>query len=405
MSWGTVLIGRMTLRETFTASDATDGSTGARAVSLTGEESSPPLTLAELAQRREDLAGLNGRLVPVRFSTKSDLDGWYTVTDAGAEITNWSSEVAKFSWSLKLSRAGAANAIDLESRLTGAGRQNAYGQAGERWHAPSASATGYFTGTSQPFGSIDRALATEGTITVFRGVPSGVSPRWSSTLADYGRGRSRVLVDGVERTAQDVVVGASAWSMSNDLIRVSPGASATLQVEAWDGSAWDRIDWNASVSGSTSGAITTWRAASVLRNDYELTTVRLMSGTTAAGRVTLDLSLRRGSRFVETYLQSDVAATPSWYRSAAEAGTASASTAYVSATGNDAGGNRYVIISAGPFTANTAQGGLTRAAARTLDAGIGSVVGGGSAVAGNTAASLRDQYILALAERTAAVIR
>lgn len=407
MSWGTVTIGRMVLRENFTATESVDGSTGDRSLSLAGEESSPPLTLVQVRQRREDVVGLMGRLVPVRFSAKADLDGWYTVGDVGAELTNWTNEVVKFSWSLKLARAGAANVVDLESRLTGAGRQNAYGQAGERWHAPAASATGYFTGTSQPSGFVARDLGDgEGVITVYRGIPTNVSPRWVSTLTDYGRGRARVSVDGIERTPRDMAMSTTGWEISNGLLKVAPGASATLLVSAWDGSAWDRIDWNASISASASGAILSWLDASVLKNDYEMVTVRLVgAGLNGLGRTTMDLTLRRGARFVETYLSSDVAATPSWYRAVTEAGTAPASAAYVSATANDGGGNRYVIASASPFTANTTQGGISRAASRTLDAALGSVIGGGSAITGNTAASLRDQYIMAMAETTSAVVR
>jgi hypothetical protein len=407
MSWGTVYVGRMTLREGFTVSDTVNANTGVRAVSITGQESSPPLTLAEVDQRREDLSGLMGRMIPVQFSTKADFNGWYRVTDVGADVTNWSDEVVKFSWSLKLDRIGPENAIDIESRLTGVGRQNTYGLAGERWHAPAASAVGYYTGTSQPSGSVTRALAAgEGTITVYRGVPASVSPRWGTTLVDYARGRARVLVDSVERVPTDLVMAPTTWELNNGLMKVTPGASATLQVSAWDGSAWDRIDWNASVTASTSGAITAWSAASVLRNDYELVTIRLVAGTSAtSGRVTMDLTLRRGARVVETYLQTDIAGTKSWYRAAAEASTAPASASYVTATGNDAGGNKFVAIAATSFTALTVQGGLTKASTRTLDAGLGSVIGGSGAAAGDVATVLRDHYIRTMAEQTMGVRR
>jgi hypothetical protein len=409
MSYGTVTIGRMTLRENFTVSDAVNANTGARAVALTGEESAPPLTLAEVAQRREDLAGLMGRTIPVRFTDKDDYDGWYTVTDMGADVTNWNDEVVKFAWNLKLNRIGPENAIDIESRLTGVGRQNTFSLAGERWHAPAASATGYYTGTSQPSGSVTRSLADgEGTITVYRGVPASVSPRWGTTLANYGRGRARVLVGAVERVPMDLVISASAsnWELNNGLMKVTPGASATLNISAWDGSAWDRIDWNASVTASTSGALTSWSGASVLRNDYELVTLRLMAGTSAtSGRVMLDLTLRRGARVVETYLQTDVAGTKSRFRAAAEAATAPASASYVTATSNDAGGNKFVAIAATSFTALTTQGGLTKTATRTLDAGLGSVVGGSGAAAGDVATVLRDHYILSVAETTMEVRR
>lgn len=401
--WGTVTIGRLTLRENFTVSDKVNANTGVRSLSITGEESSPPLTLTELLQRREDLSGLMDRLVPVRFTWKSDFNGWYIVTDLQADATNWNNEVTKFGWTLTLDRVGAENAIDLESRAASVVRQNNFALTGERWHAPAGGATGYFTGTAQPSGTVSRASADGGSMTVYRGVPASVSPRWFTTLANYGLGRARVLVGGTERLAEDVVISASAanWEVQNGLVKVVPGASATLQVSAWDGSAWDRIDWNASSTSASAGAITTWDAASILKNEYELVTLRLMKDR-APGRVTLDLTLRRGARFVETYLQADTSTTLAWFRAGAEAGTASG--AYQSATANDAGGNRYFIVSAKTATAFV-NGGLSVSAARVMDAGIGAVVNGASATAGDVATVLRDQYILILAETTAGVRR
>jgi len=403
--WGTVKIGRLTLREGYTLADTTNANTGERGITLSGEESSPPLTVAELQQRREDFAGLLGTLVPVTFTIKTEYNGWYAPYDINIDATNWTNEVVKFSWSIRLSRIGAENSTDIESRLTGAGRLNTYSLTGERWHAPAASAYGYFTGTSQPSGSVSRVLADGGSITVYRGIPTSINPRWGTSLTNYYGGRSRVLVGGAERQARDVVISASAtWEMNNGLVKVQPGASATLQVSAWDGAAWDRIDWNASVTASASGPITSWDGVSIIRNDFELVTVRLVKDR-APGRTMLDLSLRRGARAVETYLQTDTSTTKSWYRAVTEAGTAPASASYVAATVNDANGNQYVVGAATSFTAQTGVGGITKAAALALDAFIGAVVGGSAAPAGETASVIRDHYIVSMAETTMAVRR
>jgi hypothetical protein len=127
-----------------------------------------------------------------------------------------------------------------------------------------------------------------------------------------------------------------------------------------------------------------------------MVTLRLMKDR-APGRTVLDLSLRRGSRVVEAYLQTDTATTLAWYRSATEAGTAG--TGYVSATANDGAGNRYLIGSSKTFT-NNLNGGLSASATRTLDTFIGAVVGGASAAAGDVATVVRDQYVLILTETT-----
>jgi hypothetical protein len=613
--WGTAVIGRLTLREGFTLTAAMNGSTGDRTLNLTGEESSPPLTVAETKRRQEDILGLQDRFLPITFSNKSDHNGWYMITDVDTQLTNWTGEVVKFGWTINAVRVGAENGVDIESRLSGAARQNPFSLAGERWHTPAAASFGYFTGTAYPSGTQARVLADgEGTVTVYRGLPASVSPRWGVALADYNRGRSRVLVAGVERVATNITMGASAWEVNNGLVRVTPGAASTLTVASWDSGstvlintdaftastgspwsgnwvtaltapggsilingnagrltsgsagaysgrvgvrlgyaptpidavalfnftwptgdecypafyvrstnntmdgaggyfvamnrpgnvfvigrgdgsyanttlgsvaaswsagtkywcrfgvvgsalkarwwvdgateptawmievtdtvytgtglaigfthgpgaaglakwdiddfsmatvfpgatgAWEGVNWNTSISASTTGAVTSWKAATVVRNDHELVTVRLV-GDANPGRVSLDLTLRRGSRFVETYLQTDTATTKSWYRDVAEGGTAPASGAYIAATGDDVQGNRYFVAAANSATFMTTAGGVVKTATRTLDAALGSVVNGSAGSAGDLAPVLRDQYLRATAEQTMGVRR
>lgn len=404
MSWGTITVGRLTLRETVLAEDKVNATTQVRTLVIQGQESMPPLTtLAELNQRREDIMGLQGLLVPIRFTDKANLDGYYRVTDTGASQTNWQGEVAWVDWNISLELVGPANAVDLESRLTAAGRVNEHGlTASAAWHAPAASAYGYYTGSSSPSGTVSR-VGLDGTVTVYLDVPAGVNPRWGSTLANYGAGRCRFTLDGFERTGTNVVVSGSAWSLHNSLVRVSPAASATLSVDTWDSGAWATKQWNVSVAGS-GAALGTPSAVTVLRNDYELATIRLVWDR-APGRATLDLTLRRGSRLAEGYLQTGAANTLAVYRSSAEAATSPASGAYVTATSNDSDGNRFVVASARSFTALTVQGGLQKTSTRTLDFGVGVVFNGGTAATGDAATDLRSQYLMAMADTTAGVKR
>lgn len=404
MGWGTITVGRLTLRETVLADDRVNALTDVRTLVIQGQESMPPLlTLAELNQRREDIMGLKDMLVPVRFTDKATLDGYYRVTDTGAGLTNWQGEIAWVDWNLTLELVGPANAVDLESRLTAAGRVNDHGlTASAAWHAPAVGAYGYDTGANSPSGTVSRVGA-DGTVTVYLDVPTGVNPRWGASLANYGGGRARFTLDGYERTGTNVTVSGSAWSLDNSLVRITPAASATLSVDAWDTGAWTTKTWNVSVAGS--GAfLGTPSAVTVLRNDYEAATLRLIWDR-APGRASLDLTLRRGSRFAEGYLQTGAANTLAVYRATAEAATAPASSAYVTATGNDAAGNRFLLASARSFTALTVQGGLQKTSTRTLDFAVGVVFNGGTAGTGDAATDLRGQYLMSMAETTAGVKR
>ena len=499
-TWGTLQLGRLTVREGFTADAAMNASTGLRTLTVTGEESSPPLELWQVYQRQEDLLGLLGRYIPVSFTDKTDHNGFYRVVDANAGgLTNWGNEVVKFSWQVQMERVGPANGVDVSSRLTGVARTNDFGLSGERWHAPAASAYGYFTGVgSQPSGSVQRPVADGGALTVYRGVPASASPRWGTSEAAYQRGRVRVLVGGQERVAVNVAASSASaayafafndgtttlitvldgqavpfpigarfqlytsalralkdpqvftvtdkasafgftnisfspaasaavatgdvaklvaiavtdpgqWELGNGLVRVTQGASSTLTVAAYDGTQYEHVEWNVSVTGSATGGLTSWDAFTILRNDYELATVRLVRGTTpgasAAGRVVLDLTLRRGSRLVEATLQTDASTTLGVYRASNEAGTAPASGGHVVATSNDAAGNRYVVVTPRSFTAQTTVGGIAASAATRRDFALGAVVGGSAALSGDTASAMVAQYLTSMGLTDMVVVR
>ena len=156
----------------------------------------------------------------------------------------------------------------------------------------------------------------------------------------------------------------------------------------WDGSAWDNTPWNVNVGASTQPGFTAFDAATILRNDYEVCTVRLVKDRNP-GRTLLDLTLRRGSRFIEGYLQTDASNLCAVYLKTAQASTATATTGYVVATSNDASGNKVIVGSARSFTGLTAQGGLAKTSTTKLDFYVGAVVGGTGAVAGDAASVLQ----------------
>ena len=392
--FGTIVVGRLTLREDYGLEANLNTATNKRTLNLKGEESSPPLTMAQLRQRQEDILGLLDRYVPIIFIDKDDHTGYYLITDVNTSLMNYTGEMAKFSWTILAEYVGPENGVDLESRLVYIDRQDDFGLTGTRWHAPAGGHYAYFTGLTQPSGSVSRATIDGGPVTVYTSTPASASPRWGSATATYSRGRARVLVGGVERVATNLSVGASTWELNNGLVSVSaaPTASATFLVSHWDGAAWDATAWNVSVGSSTVPDVGVFDAASVIRNDFEVVTLRLVKSR-SPGRTMLDLTLRRGSRFVEGYLSNDAGTTLAVFAKTAQAATAPASAGYVVATSNDAQGNKMVVGSAKSFVAQTAQLGLHKLATAKLDFFIGGVVGGTGAVAGDLVTDLRDQYL------------
>lgn len=395
MTWGTITVGRLRLRETVTVSE-TGGDD--RRVSVQGQESAPPLTRTAVVALHDGVLGLQSDVVlPVTWTDKPERDGYYMATSTSADLADWQGEVVTSSWKLDLTRIGLDNQVDLQSRLSGTVRANDFLLTGERWHAPPIGHYGYYTGTTQP--SLMTRTSEDGALTVYRGVPAGVSPRWGCAPADYGDARVRVLSDSVERTGVNTAVAASSWELSNALVRVRP-SGASLEVAAYDGTQWESKNWNVTVASS---AVASWDSATVLRNDYEASVVRLTKSRTP-GRATLDLTLRRGARIVEGYLQGDTSGTCSVALATLENTTSFASAGYVVATSNDAAGNKYTAGSARNFTVH-ASGGVSKAATVTLDFYVGAVVGGSSAVSGDAATDLRNQYIASLPERVYGVRR
>jgi hypothetical protein len=206
---------------------------------------------------------------------------------------------------------------------------------------------------------------------------------------------------GFEIDGTDQPLPVAAWTLGNGLVNVTPTASAgVLDVQAYTGGAWHSKLWNVTVGGSNVAA---WDSAVLLRNDLEQCILRL-TAPRSPGRATLDLTLRRGSRIVEGYLQSGAASTLAVYLRTSETNTNAAASGYVTASGNDSDGNRFAAGSARTFTAH-ANGGVSKATTATLDFWLGVVAGGGSAVSGDAATDLRNMYIGALAEATYTVRR
>lgn len=401
MGWGTLQVGRINLRETYSLSNQVNATTGEQSVGLEGMESSPPFTEAQIIARSEDMVAMLDRAMPIIFSDKTTQTGFYRVKDVGAVITNWP-EADFFNWTLSLGRIGAENAVDMESRLGSVVRQNAFALTGERWHAPSVGAYAYFTGTTPPSGTMSRVLAdSEGTLTVFRGIPAGANPVWGITAPNYLLGRVRVLIDGVERSGAGIRVVTGTWSLTNGLIRITPLASAAmLRIEGWDGGAWSTHDFDITVGTDLAPP---WTAITVIRNDFECVVIRLVKDK-APGRVYVDLTLRRGAAFVEGFIQTDASATLGVKTDSSVTTTNNAATGYIVETANDASGNKLTIGVPVAFTGSTT-GGVSKATSVQLPFYVGYVIDGSSAVSGNAALDLRNQYIGTLSEFVQAVKR
>jgi hypothetical protein len=382
MTWGTIMVGRLPLREDWSVE------TKSGELTLKGQESSPPVTPLQLERRREDMLGLTGRWLPVTFTDKDRLTGWYRVTAVKADFTK-TFDVLTLTWSIDLDRTGTENEVDVESRLSGPlTRNTSHAATGDRWHSPPVGHYGYWSGSTIP--TVVTRTGEDGAQLVYRGVPA-TNPRWGVAPASALAGRCR-FVDGdaLERTGVNFTPAATGWELSNGLVRVRPlTSSGVLEVSAYTGGAWRAKSWDVLLNAVSLGPV---HSVSLIHNELELVIVRALWATASApGRTTADLILRRGARFLELYARTSTSSAFKVVRATTEAGTAG--TGYVRATTNDGDGNRYVVGSAQAFTNDTVTGGLSKTATTTLDAFIGVAVAGSAAVSGDQPDHLMQQYL------------
>lgn len=397
----TVQIGRVALPESEIRPVDESWSADGRTVTLSGIMfSGASYSVARMTAIHDDLLGLPESLVPVVFDGKTHRSGYYTVLGSKSVLTHLTGQqIVQVVWSVDLRREGGANEVDLEARLAGpVNRLNDHTLSGERWLALPIGSSALWIGATSP-GTVSRT-SYEGVIPVYRSIAEANSvARWYTPVTEYKMGRARIFNGGFERQGIAVSLTPNECWLDNALLEVQPRTGG-IAVRAWDSGSFQSKDIDLMVNGN---ALPLPLAIAVLHNQYERVTIRCLWSVTAVGRVIADLTLRRGSRFVELLMRSAVATTLGVRRTQTEAGTAGSG--FVRASSNDASGNRYVIGSSRTFTGDFTQGGLSRAATTRLDAFIGAELDGTSAVAGDTGEHMMAQYLGSPSQTVVAVRR
>lgn len=403
--FGIINLGRFPLVE-FPTQVATDASAApssttptGRTLKIQGQESVPSATeigttSVMLEAWRADMAGMVGSFVPVTFTDKTGLNGYYTVTDQTADLQNWENEQQTLTWSMNLQRVGTDFEIDIESRLTGTTRNNSFGLSGVRWHSPSIGHYSYFSAQGNTPSVVNRVGA-DGTHVVYVGLPSSLTtiPRWGCATSAYMNGRvSFTDQNNVERSGILFTPGsATSWVLANGLLKVVPvpSGSGVIRLQTYNNptgyaaaKTWD-IRFNGTSLGQAQGV-------SLLRNEPEIIVLRMLFTYQSVTRITCDLTLRRGARHVEVFLQSQVSGQFKIVRAVAEAGTSAVG--YIFATSADASGDTYVLGSALSVTNDLVNGGISSSASVVyMDAMVGAQVS--TSAAGDLAADLYNQYL------------
>lgn len=320
-----------------------------------------------LRDQLQGLASLTQRLQPVRFAGTPALDGLYEVGDPQISTDGASFAHGMFDWSVRLTRPRTWQQMVQQERRVAAvrsqpdGTANAHSIDGDDivvWHSPGVAPIGYALSSSvDTVGAIH--AGSEGPVSVFTDdTLTDTAARWQVLLPDFYRGSCRIMQSPDSSPRYYRVVGGQMenlpnnWALSNSLVAVRP-EDGRLRFSWWDAAA-DRWVSKLIALGYDDGEGTGvydpgFVLVRVVRETPERASLRLVVGSApelntapAVGITNLDLSIERGSRFVDVMISGR---ETSWGLIVVDDEDLTSHTGGFHATAADPDGNKLIINS------------------------------------------------------------
>lgn len=376
----------------------------------------------EMQARIQQLRGMvdndDEDVFPFTWSEDATMDGFYrdfkiTVEDSAAMLTTGQG----VPFTVTMTRVAGFTAPVFENTYMVMVQTNALGlpatASKHRVGVPSTNlvdlSDAYTVGTATTVATLGSVIGTitadDGAVRFSLGVATPTTARysWATTPGSFYVGSARVeqSYGGTyyPMVGQQVLSPASAWRVSNGIVRVTV-TDSQIEVAHYDGSGWDTAKgFRIRVS---SGVITPEvKAVRVLRNTSQHAVVRVVvrPANTNYMSGTIDISVRRGCSFA-SFVWSNLTTATAWVL---EAGTGEAGTAItggLKANAADASGNKYVMASPQATSVSAASGTLTMTTTQYRFM-LGSEVTGNSVAAADQV----DHYINATHEDQRVVAR
>ena len=419
---GALVIGRVGLDAAFTgpvSAVAERGRDGVRTVTFKGWLKST--TLALVKELRGELAAQTGRMVAVTFADDSDFDGFYVhrSADIRAEAKDVPYTNFVFPFTVTLERLGGEGEVEFQSLVTGTVITNSHGLIAsetEPFHAPPVNHLAYNPAGTSP--TQRQRTTPDGAIDWYDTIDNTEDPSWSVAPADYYKGAVEISVSTVLRLGFAAPNDPHVFELSNGLVRIKPDGGGTsdgrILVAFFDGSDWDAEFSFKTVfdPAGTNATISAWHYMSILRNDPSTGSIRLVrdsAPTTNPNRHTLDITLRRGSRFATFRHRYSRGTTPTWdiIRDTNDAAAAFTPTAASGAAGVldsvATNGFKYFVATPHAHSARTTEGGVRITSQDAFTYAIGGEIAG--AGTGDLADDLFLQFFGWVSERDRAIRR
>lgn len=387
--------------------------------------------IAALNAERQRLAGYAGNfdepVVPIIWDLDPNFTGFYRLGEIQISIEPGGLNRGVYNFTIPAEQVVGFAAPQFEAVITGASLTNDHGIVGTAWFTFPTTVTEQFYDHQCTVNEM--RVSETGTLN-FTTCNNKYTrtQRYYLRPADFYTGTCELKVGPAgtfyadNTDAVEVVVGSQIsdspynWLIGNGLVRVWPSlTTGLLVVEHYDGSTWNGNAYE--IAGdepanpvslpAQAGLLDGFETVTVLRNSPEMVAIRLSCAFEYGlelGRVFLDISIRRGDRTAILYL---TAAHPDYPNNAwkirpsvAEASSLVAGGGGIRATANDAGGDRYVLMTPSDFTPNHTLGEIALdVASQTAMFGISMEVGGSAATGTATAAELIEQFHSGQTER------
>lgn len=370
-------------------------------------------SVAAAQAMRAQLLGLLGPdepIVPVVWSDDTTLNGYYKVLDVQVSTDQFTLTNGLLSWQAKLQWFSAYPMVEMA--LRGGARTGKPGAVtATGFHATPVAWQGVDYNTSTAQVPVARTTYAQGNVEVVSStssatlnlVTAGVDP------GDYYDAAAFIKINGYTAVGRDLPNATTSWEIGNGLIRLKNSSGAgndfVLYEAKNDGtSEYGPHGFYWTIDGTVYTRTGTLRSVKILRNSPEECVIRLAYNYTTTptaylGSLTVDVSVRRGSRMVTISMRSSLSLYLGFIHETTEAYTGHRSNYTYRTTGTFADG-RLIIGTGQSSTFDAVQGGCyLTTAGQTFLGWIGmESLGAGATTPPDGKQDLENQYWYGLSE-------
>ena len=258
--------------------------------------------------------------VPVTWADQPEVNGYYRVVSADVSPNPRGAFAGVYDFRVDLARVQGAAAPLIESVILGKLRTTTLPLTQRRAQSVPAGSRSYVEFYPDTGGLAPRALSVRragesSVLNVFSGAGDVMVGQFYLPPVKFYEGAATVVVGGRVVAGRQVQNTPSDWMLGNDIIQVEPvtGEDFAIRIRMWNFGAWST--WQTITFKWENPAVNPRKrlkfphTITVMSNSPEAATVRLLTTTGAASGgdyspVSVDLTIRRGSRTVAVYLRS-----------------------------------------------------------------------------------------------------